>query len=168
MEKDIFKEYLESKEPEYRKIALTDCSYKKCYQNEYKQELPDEETNKELGTYGDALLKLALCQILYEEKVKNITEKKKNYENDKILVSVVAQNYDLSPHINIDKNDKNIPKDYDCEDKNGVFLHKYKYIATAVEALLAAFYLDNEKNFKLIVDIVKVWKELIDKNRQNG
>ena len=38
-----------------------------------------------------------------------------------------------------------------------------KYIATAVEALLAAMYLDNDKNIELILEVAKHWRKLIDK-----
>ena len=37
-----------------------------------------------------------------------------------------------------------------------------KYIATAVEALIAAIYLDNNEDFSLVVKIAEHWKTLID------
>jgi dsRNA-specific ribonuclease len=74
------------------------------------------------------------------------------------LVKVVAQHYDLLKKIKFDENDKEIPQDYKYKDE------KHKYIATAVEALLAAYYLDNEENFELIVAVAKEWKKLIDES----
>lgn len=113
-----------------------------------------------MATYGDALLKLALCQILFEENVKNITEEKKNYESDDVLVRVVAEKYSLIQYIRFDRGNKNIPQNYNYEKKGDDSPHKY--IATAVEALLAAIYLDHNKDFDFVVDIVRKWKMLID------
>lgn len=42
-----------------------------------------------------------------------------------------------------------------------------KYIATAVEALIAAIYLDNKEDFSLVVKIAEHWKKLIDKKQKN-
>lgn len=113
-----------------------------------------------MATYGDALLKLALCQILFEVNVKNITEEKKNYESDDILVRVVAEKYSLLQYIRFDKEDKNLTKNYNYEKKGDDSPHTY--IATAVEALLAAIYLDHNKDFDFVVDIARKWKMLID------
>ena len=75
---DQFSEYLIDESQPTRERALTSSSYKKVYQNETGKELPDKETNTELGTYGDALLKHAFCKILFDDKsVENITEKKR-------------------------------------------------------------------------------------------
>ncbi len=157
--KDAFKKYLEEENNENNKnkaLALRDCSYKNIDHS-----LTDQNVNNELATYGDALLKLALCQLLFEEKVENITEEKKKYESDKILVSVVAKEYDLLQYISFDKKDEKIPQNYEYEKNGNKSTHKY--IATAAETLLAAFYLDNNKNFDLTLGIVKNWKDLIDK-----
>ena len=40
----------------------------------------------------------------------------------------------------------------------------HKYIATAVEALIAAIYLDNKEDFNLVVEIANHWKMLIDQS----
>ena len=55
-----------------------------------------------------------------------------------------------------------------CKNSEALGESAAKYIATAVEALLAAIYLDNNENFGLVVDIAKSWKNLIDeeKNKQ--
>ncbi|MBQ4510532.1 MAG: hypothetical protein II984_07385 [Clostridia bacterium] len=153
-----FDEYLEKQDGKYIKIALTSKSYKNK-----KQELDDKNTNCELSTYGDALLKLALCVILFEENVDNITEEKKEYESDKILVKVIAKKYNLLEYIHYDENDKKIPRNYEYEKLHNNSTHKF--IATTVEALLAAYYLDNNKDFNLIIDLVKKWKSWIENNR---
>lgn len=176
MSKDIFKEYLENGNTENRQIALTASSYKNYSQKHNKQTLSINDTNERLATYGDALLRHALCQILFEEKVSNITQEKEKYEKDEVLVKVVAKEYGLLNCIRFDKDDNKIPQDYNYKrkdkekvkdkdkDKNKGNDSPHKYIATAVEALLAAIYLDNNKDFKLVVDVVSGWKKLIDNN----
>ena len=153
---DKFEEYLSDISQPTRDRALTASSYKNVDHS-----LTDNDINRELATYGDALLKLALCKILFNEKVENITDKKQKYESDEVLVTVVAKHYDLLKKIKFDENDKKIPQDYEYEDEKHKD-EKHKYIATAVEALLAAYYLDNEENFELIVAVAKEWKKLID------
>jgi dsRNA-specific ribonuclease len=155
---DKFDEYLRDQEQPTRKKALIAKSYK----NE-KHSLQDKDTNGDLSTYGDALLKCAFCKILLEDGAENITEKKKAYESDKVLVEIVARHYELLNYLHFDKNDDKIPKDYDYKDslKKGKDSPS-KYIATAVEALIAAFYLDNNEDFSVVVEIAKHWIELID------
>lgn len=150
-----FDEYLNTQNSQYkhREIALTASSYKNIDHS-----LTDKDTNCVLATYGDALLKLAFCKILFDEGILNITEEKKNYESDKVFVEVIAQHYRLIDKIIFDRKDENIPHNYNYEND------KHKYIATAVEALVAAYYLDNEENFELIVAVAKEWKRLIDAN----
>ena len=148
-----FDEYLNTQNSQYkhREIALIASSYKNVNHS-----LTDKDTNCAHATYGDALLKLAFCKILFDNSVSDITEQKKRYEADKVFVEVIAQHYSLIDKIKFDRNDKNIPQNYNYEND------KHKYIATAVEALVAAYYLDNEGNFELIVAVAKEWKELID------
>ena len=150
---DKFENYLKNEKSEYKTIALTSNSYRNI-----EHSLNDNAINNNLATYGDALLKLALCEVLFKEKVKNITESKKNFESDEVLVKVIAKKYDLIKYIKYDSADVKIPQDYEY---TGV---KYKYIATAVEALLAAFYIDNQRDFDLVIEIVREWKHVIGNN----
>ena len=136
--------------------ALTDKSYKKVYQKQYKKELTDDKVNTELATYGDAVLKLALCKILWGNTTNGLTEEKKKYESDEILVKVIAKHYDILSLLRFDKQDKNIPQNYDYKDD------KHKYIATAIEACLGAMYLDKSVSWRDIVSVVKNWKNMID------
>lgn len=156
---NIFENYLNCENAEHKQIALTTSSHKNVEHN-----LKDQDVNNELATYGDALLKLALCKILFKEKVANITVKKQKYESDKILVTVVAKKYNLLEYMRFDRNDPNIPKDYEYKKPPKGQDVKHKYIATTVEALLAAIYLDNKEDFTLIVDIVREWKQMIDES----
>lgn len=117
--------------------------------------------NTELATYGDAVLKLALCQILWGSNISKFTEKKQKYEEDETLVKVVAKYYNLLDFIKFD--DKK-PKDYNYlksdTKKNGKNTHKF--IATAVEACLGAIYVEGNDMVK-VVEIVKSWKKMVDK-----
>lgn len=153
---DKFEEYLKDEKQPTRQKALTAKSYKKI-----EHSLKDQDTNCELATYGDALLKCAFCKILFDNGVENITEEKKTYESDKVLVEKIAQHYKLLEYVRFDKSDENIPIDYDYKKpkKKGKDSPS-KYIATAVEALIAAIFLDNKENFNLICDIAKIWSEL--------
>ena len=155
---DKFSEYLNDESQSTRQNALTANSYK----NE-DHSLKDSDTNCELGTYGDALLKCAFCKILFDESVSNMTVEKQKYEPDKVFVEIVARHYELLTYIRFDKSDNKIPRDYDYREssKKGKDSPS-KYIATAVEALIAAIYLDNKENFSLVVKIAEHWKTLID------
>ena len=155
MEKDIFQEWLNNnKDCE----ALTDKSYKKSYQKQNKTNY-EGNVNTELVTYGDAVLKFVLCEILWEKGICNkLTEKKKEYESDKVLVSVIARHYDILKYLRYDKNDDNKPKDYNYPEKGN---NPYKYIATAIEACLGEIFIQ-EKDFKKIEKIIKYWIKLID------
>lgn len=156
MEKDIFQEWLNNnKDCE----GLTDKSYRKFYEKQNKTKY-EGNVNTELATYGDAVLKLVLCEILWGKGICNkLTEKKKEYESDKVLVSVIARHYDILKYLRYDKNDDNKPKDYNYQKKRNYSPHKY--IATAIEACLGEIFI-KEKDFKKIEKIVKFWIKLID------
>ena len=79
------------------------------------------------------------------------------------MVKVIAKYYELLEYIRFDKTDENILQNYDYNgpQKKGKDSPS-KYIATAVEALIAAFYLDNNEDFSVVVEIAKHWIELID------
>lgn len=153
---DKFLEWI-NKHREYS--ALTDKSYKKVYTKEYHKELAETKVNTELATYGDAVLKLALCEILWGTRIEILTEEKKKYESDEVLVSVIGKRYDILTLLRFDKDDAKMPKDYDYKD------NKHKYIATAIEACLGAMYMDESVCWQDIIEIIKEWKCLIDGSR---
>ena len=155
---DKFSEYLNDESQFTRQKALTANSYKNVDHS-----LEANDTNCELGTYGDALLKCAFCKILFDKDVSNITVEKQKQESDRVFVEIIARHYELLKYIQFDKKDINIPRDYDYRkpSKKGKDSPS-KYIATAVEALIAAFYLDNNEDFSVVVEIAKHWIELID------
>ena len=155
---DKFSEYLNDESQSTRQKALTANSYKNVDHS-----LEANDTNCELGTYGDALLKLAFCKILFVEDVSSITTEKQKYESDKVFVEIIARHYELLKYIHFDESDNNIPRDYNYRKPPKKRKDSpSKYIATAVEALIAAIYLDNKEDFSLVLEIVKHWKKLID------
>ena len=152
-EKDLFLDYLVNGKGEYRLRALTAKSYRRVDKT-----LKDHEINTELATYGDALLKLAHCELLLD-RAKGLSQKKQKYESDRVLICVVARHYDLLRYLRYDKKNKRIPANYDLvkdEDEDN-----YKYIATAVEALLGAFFMEY-RDYDAVLRIVRGWMRMID------
>lgn len=152
---DVFRDFLEKGSGVWRLRALTAKSYRNIDRS-----LMDEDTNEELATYGDALLKLAYCELLLD-KVDHLSVEKAKYENDRVLVRVIARHYDILRYLRYDAKNKSIPSDYDLlkrEDDDN-----YKYIATAVEALLGAHYKEY-RDYNAVLKMVARFKELIDQN----
>ena len=147
--------------------ALTDKSYK----NKTTHSQNNDEINFELATYGDAILKCALCKIYFERENKDnfgfkgkLTEWKKQYESDEVLVKFIARHYDILNFLNFDSSDTKKPQDYRYEDKNAK--RRYKYIATAMEACIAAVYIENGEDE--VIEIVKKWIRWIDKKTNSS
>ena len=88
---DKFSEWLEKNSEHY---ALIDRSYKKVLQKD-KSKNNNIQVNTELATYGDIVLKLAICSILWREDISKLSEIKKKYEEDENLVKIIAQYYHL-------------------------------------------------------------------------
>ena len=159
---DKIEELLNNPKTGLQKQALTDKSYKKTPNNQ------DCKINFELATYGDAILKCALCKIYFERENKDnfgfkgkLTEWKKQYESDEVLIKLIARHYDILNFLNFDSGDTKKPQDYKYEDKNAK--RRYKYIATAMEACVAAVYIENGESE--VVEIVKQWIKLIDESK---
>lgn len=158
---DKIEELLNNPRTGLQKQALIDTSYKNIDHS-----LSDDDTNFELATYGDAVLKLALCKIYREYKEnglmfsENLSDWKKKYESDKVLVQVIAKHYNLLNFLRYDekgngKPEEQKPQDYDHKGQNDNDRHKY--IATAMEACIAAVYIENGEN-----EVVKQWIQWID------
>ena len=159
---DKFLEWLKENKEHY---ALVDKSYKKvCQKNG--ESIENIQVNTELATYGDAVLKLAICSILWREDISKLSEIKKKYEEDENLVKIIAQYYHLLDYMLYDKMDK--PNNYNYEKKsktknNGDVVvsknnNKHKFIATAVEACLGEIYL--EKGINTVLEIVETWMHI--------
>lgn len=138
--------------------ALTDDTYKTVWQRENRvpYTLSDKEVNSELATLGDAVLKLALAEILFD-RVENITVVKQRYESDRVLVTVVGRHYDILRYLRC--NPDATRQDYDYAGDS------HKHIATALEAVLGAIYL--EEGMEAAERVVKEWCRLIV-TAQNG
>ena len=150
---DIFEVYISENKcnPECR--ALTCKSYGDVYKKQMHCEIDLQKTNYELATYGDALLKFALCSLLLDV-CEQLSEEKKKYETDKFLIETVAKHYRLLDYMNFDRDNDQIPKCYEIFENENT-----KYIATTVEAVLGAIYQQN-KDFRAICELVKSWIEL--------
>lgn len=164
MQQDLFQEWLDKNIEHY---ALKDKSYRNYYDKQYHEKY-DGQVNTDLATLGDAVLKICLCKILFEqlEKESKFSEIKKEYETDKILVKSIAKNYDLLKYLKYDKNDSKKPNDYDYSEEHS---KPYKYIATAVEACLGAIYLEDchkDNSFERVLKIVEKWKDIIDEYKK--
>lgn len=161
---DKIEELLKDPKTDLQKQALTDKSYKKTPNNQ------DCKINFELATYGDAILKCVLCKIYFEKEDEDnfgfkgkLTEWKKQYESDEVLVKFIARHYDILNLncLNYDGDDTKKPHDYDYQGKNAK--RRYKYIATAMEACIAAVYIENGENE--VIEIVKQWIQWIDESK---
>lgn len=161
---DLFEKFIkEHKDSECR--ALTDPSYNSFRERGVRKSNPEYTerhtpllVNTDLATYGDAVIKLALCEILLD-KAEKLTEEKSKYESDSFFVSKVARHYCLLEYIKKDPDDEKMPDSYEYErfeDKNK---NPHKYIATAVEAVIGAIYKETN-DMGSIISIVKKWMEL--------
>lgn len=162
---DKIEELLKDPKTDLQKQALTDKSYKKTPNNQ------DCKINFELTTYGDAILKCVLCKIYFKREDEDnfgfkgkLTEWKKQYESDEVLVKFIARHYDILNFLNFDRDDTKKPHDYDYQGKNAK--RRYKYIATAIEACIAAVYIENGESE--VVEIVKQWIRWIDKETNSS
>lgn len=150
---DLFQYWLAKKDKSALiERALTDRSYKK--ENPY---LKDENVNYSLATFGDSIIKGCLSRILLD-KVDKLSEEKKKYETDEFFVRTIAKHYSLIDYIRKDKTDPKMPNDYEySSEKKGREPHKY--IATAVEAMVGAIYLETE-DLKAITAMIEAWMKL--------
>ena len=149
---DIFEEYIlkYKRNPECR--ALTCKSYGEVYKREHHCDIDPKATNYELATYGDALLKFALCSLLLD-KYEQLSKEKEKYETDKFLIETVAKHYRLLDYMNFDRDNKQIPQCYETFENENT-----KYIATTGEAVLGAIYRQNA-DFRKICELVESWMQ---------
>ncbi len=152
-EDDLFFDCLERlKDHPLMVQALTDRS-----RNNYlgKRHLPLVPNNVELATYGDAVLKLAFCDVLYG--VEHLTIEKEKYESDKNYVEVIGKRYDILRRMKCDSEDYYMPKTYIMHKKD----MNHKRIATCVEAIAAAIFMI-DRDIEEIIEIARFWKGITD------
>ena len=178
---DLFEKYLAKREKSTLvKRALTDRSYKKESQEKKGKTLPKDETNEDLATYGDAVIKLGYLEILLD-KVEQPSKDKQEVESDEFFVTKIARHYKLLDHILTDSSDEMIVRDYDYEPKDNPegkenpeekndskekkepkksnAKNPHKYIATAVEAMIGAIYIEEDKKLEPIIELLTEWIE---------
>lgn len=160
-EDDLFLDCLERlKDHPLMVQALTDRS-----RNNYlrKRNLPTVLNNVELATYGDAVLKLAFCDVLYG--VDHLTIEKEKYESDKNYVEVIGKRYDILRRMKYDSEDYYMPKTYIMHKKD----MNHKRIATCVEAIAAAIFMI-DRDIDEIIEIARFWKRITDEalTQKNG
>ncbi len=152
---DKFEAFLKNEtKNKWRTRALTDKSFKPIYQKKHKRPLGDQQVNTELATFGDAVLKLALCEILLD-RTQQLSVTKSLYERDTTLVRI-GEHYGILDYLNFDRNDPNIPQNYDVRPEDD---DDHKFIATAVEAVLGAIYKSNGDMGEIVL-IVRGWVKL--------
>lgn len=159
---DLFEEWLNKKYNKNIKRALTAASYKNIDHS-----LSEKDIANDLATYGDALIRFCYAKILLSDNKQYIKYSKEieKYVTDERFVSIIARHYDLLKYINFDYKDVNIVKDYDYKKPNKTSGNNkkdslHKYIATAVEAMVAAIYLNIDEKLDLIVELMKSWMDL--------
>lgn len=136
--------------------ALTDKSYSEVQKLNKEKITPDNFT---LATYGDAVLKLAYCEVLFDTE--NMTEEKKKYENDEVLVVVIGNYYKILNKLKLNIYDKNMPTDYGWNPNKNKEDNVHKHIATCVEAIIGAIY-KIDQDMDEIIAIASYWKNLIN------
>ena len=170
---DIFEEYLQKPDHERVKQALTDKSFNAYRCRNIKQNNPDHtdlntplNTNFNMATLGDAILKFILIEQLWD-KEDDPTEAKAQLESDRVLVEVIGKHYKILNHLQYDYDDKKLPKDYEYRSAKGKNKNPHKYIATCVEAMIATVYLDSptENLDKLRGLILGHWIPMIRKQK---
>ena len=142
--------------------ALTDSSYKNHQQ---KHGLEVTEDNLTLATYGDAVLKLAFCEILFDEE--KLSVEKSEYESDRSFVTYIGEKYRILECIKLDSDDGNMPKDYCWKPNAKNEDNPHKRIATCIEAIIGAIY-KQDKDMDEIIQIAKNWKEYIDSHKSSN
>lgn len=163
-EDDLFLDCLERlKDDPLMVRALTDRSYKSYLLRHKSLAI---QCNSDLATYGDAVLKLAFCDVLYG--VDRLTIQKEKYESDKNLVEVIGKRYDIIKCLKVDQNDSNMPNDYVWHGR-GQKDRSHKRIATCLEALIGAIFLI-DRDIEEIIEIARFWKKITDEalTQKNG
>lgn len=161
---DKFEEYLNKKDNEYIELALIDNSYKSFIRNGIKKNNPRykdvnsfDKDNLDLSTLGDAIIKFVYVNIFIKDNnIEMLSKEIEKYITDKYFITKVAKKYDILKYLQYDTLDNSMHTDYEYKDNEN-----RKFIATAVEAMIGAIYLNliNKDGdwFKEISSILKEW-----------
>lgn len=156
---DLFKEYLNKEDLPNIKRALTASSRKNIDHT-----LTNNNVADDLATLGDAVIKFCYAKY-FLDKCEKLSQEIEKYITDEVFVTKIANHYELLKYIAYDENDKKIPHDYNYK-KPKITSGKnkkqsgYKYIATAVEAMIGAIYLET-KDLKKITELLLTWIKYI-------
>ena len=154
---DIFEEWLNRREAsKWVKRALTDKSYKNI-----EHDLPDENTNAELATYGDAIIKMCYAKILLDQCEKLSVEIEK-YISDERLATVIAKHYKLNDYLYCDDKDPSIIehlKNYQYQKRSNKN-NPDKIKATAVEAMIGAIFEETNHDLDGMIKLLDSWRDL--------
>ena len=159
---DLFEKFLADKNSTWVKRALTDSSYKKEFEQRNHRPF-DGETNKDLSTYGDAIIKICYLDLMLDKEEKLTVEKSK-VESNKFLVDKVARHYNLLKYIITDPNDKEMPRNYEYIERPKIKGQSrkqspHKYIADAVEAVIGAIFKETN-DLRGIIMLLDSWRNL--------
>ena len=168
---DLFEKWLNDKDSKLIKMALTDSSYNNYRKRGVRKKDPnfkdvqiDLPVNKDLAIVGDALINLVYSKYLFTKGIENFTEVKKDYVSDEHFVCNIAKHYNLLKYIKKDNDDKQLPNDYKyrtTQSRNG---NSHKYIATCVEAVIGAIYLETN-DLESITELLMDWNQFVKKNQ---
>ena len=92
------------------------------------------------------------------DKESKLSIEKAKVESDEYLVKTIAKHYNLLKFIDADKNNNDLPRNYDFikpAKKNKDSPHKY--IATAVEAMIGAIFKEIN-DLKPIIELLDSWR----------
>lgn len=165
---DIFEEYLRKTDNELVRRALTDRSYQAYLREKVKKDDPNHfavnqpiPTNFKMATFGDTVLKMFITEHIWDMSA-NPTAERALLESDLVLVEVIGRHYEILNFMHYHETDRNIPHHYNYLSFKQRERNRCKFIATCVEAMIAAIYLDAEENAqKLKKLIATVWIPMI-------
>lgn len=157
MAKDLFESYLKLQENPLIQAALTDASFRCEYQRTTKC-IYTGATNAGLATLGDALLKAALCEILFSEGEHRLSACTA-YLTNQVLVEKIGAHYDIVRYLRYDQRNP-------YREETSWYQERYpqfhpKWIATAVEAVLGAIFLISGRRSS-VLSVVRIWMKIID------
>lgn len=164
---DLFEKWLNNKDSKWMEIALTDRSFNNYRKRgirkndplyaEVQKDLPE---NKDLAVVGDAVINLVYSKYLFTKGTNKLTEVKKDYVSDEHFVSHIAKHYDLLNYIKKDIDDKKLPNDYKYDTTQSENGNSHKYIATCVEAVIGAIFLETD-DLESITELLIDWERFV-------
>ena len=164
---DLFEKWLNNKDSKWIQIALTDSSYNNYRKRGIRKNNPhyaevqkDLPVNKDLAVVGDAVINLVYSKYLFTKGTNKLTEVKKDYVSDEHFVSHIAKHYDLLNYIKKDIDDKKLPNDYKYDTTQSENGNSHKYIATCVEAVIGAIFLETD-DLESITELLIDWERFV-------